>query len=75
MQAKVTKEIKQDLRHSIADGWLDITEFLIILASRKYATNEFHIFETFEIENIGQGQGEEKQDLPRSITNVCMCIT
>ena len=43
----------------MANAWLCIVEFFRKFSYRQYTkTNEFHIFETFEIENVGQDHGE-----------------
>ena len=49
--------------------------FPIMLAYRQHTkTNEFYIFWTFEIKNVGQGHGREIRDFGSSIVNVWMCI-
>ena len=54
---------------------LCIADFFIIVIMRQHTiTNEFHIFETFEIENVDQGREGEQRDLRCSIANVRMCI-
>ena len=52
-----------------------IADFFQNFSFRQHTkTNEFHISETFEIENVGQGHGGKKRDLWHSISNVGMCI-
>ena len=49
--------------------------FFIILAIKQHTeTIEFHIFQTFEIENLGKCHGGEKRHFRCSISNLWPCI-
>ena len=52
-----------------------LLNLFIIVASGNMKTNEFHIFKTFKIENVGQGHGGEKRNLCHSIANGWLFVT
>ena len=68
---------KRDLRLLIANVCMCVHIFFFIILALRQLTNanEFHIFEAFEIEDVGPGHGGEKRDLRRSMANVRMCIS
>ena len=65
---KVGQRHGAEKRHSIANVWMGTADFFHNCSLWQHIkTNEFHIFHTFENENVGLGHEGEKWDLYRSI--------
>ena len=66
-QIRQVRQVQFDRKNLNVYCWIFFHNF----SFRKHTkTNEFHIFSTFEIENVGQDQEGEKRGLRRSIANV-----